>query len=193
MNKLITLTLIFNLTTASAQFGDLIRKENPAMFKPGRYYDRKGNIVEGLIDYSSAPKQAIFFKSTPEAESVKFTGYDLKGVVIEQDTFASIFLYTAGDFPNQSDIINGFGQVLETGKMTLYKVHYGTNSTGHIFQQANMKRPVWVQMELPKFVKQMTKFMKDQPQIVAKLNNNEYSYFKLRELVHDYNASFTDK
>jgi hypothetical protein len=193
MTQMKTLATLFltciNLLSVSAQIDFLKSKEQLDFFKPARFYDRKGNKVEGLIDYKGAPKLFILFKETPDVEPAKIMASNIIGMVIAQDTFATIYMYQIGgeDFEPVSYVTNGFGQVLETGKITLYKVEYNERDKGYLVQ-AGKNRPFLVKIELEKFMKQMAKFMKDQPEIVAKINNREYSYFKLQELIHDYNV-----
>jgi hypothetical protein len=162
--------------------------------KPGWYYDAKGNKIEGFIDYKSAPITFILFKTAPQGEEVKIPSRDITGLVIGTDTFAVIKKFSAGEYPNYAYMTNGFGQVLEKGKLNLYKVHYpdkghlGSFSNGFLIQQGTEK-PIWVTVDINSFVKQMTKFMSSNAALVERINNKEFSYFKVQELVREYNRS----
>jgi hypothetical protein len=189
-------------------------------FLPGRYYDRKGERVDGYIlnppIYYKAPP-IILFKtklSDPNPEEIKIG--KMKGFVAGADTFAILRQFKAEGVVNPYlDVIAGVVQVLQTGKVNLYKYTFreapaysespfvstagslegGTwyTTTNYILQQAGKDNAFAARMDQREFNRQMSDYLKMNPSLSDSLRAGAYSNKNTPEVIRKFNTWYKQR
>lgn len=165
-------------------------------YSNGYYYNKDGERVSGLIkikpsNYTSFKKKKtrILFKSNSDEVAHEVTLADMKGFVVEQDSFTLVKNF-------KINYINGvfdedFAKVLQTGKMNLYehrslivdtylayeKDHYILSKDGNTFLG------IW---NATKQREEISLLFADNPELMNRVLNKEFDN-KIPKLVALYN------
>ena len=161
-----------------------------------------------------APRDAsnsyILYKSDSLGDTNKIPGHKLKSFTIARDSFAVLRHFKIFGDKYLEEVPIGFCRVIVgDGKVILYTntssdylytdggilvggTSMGTPSTSTtlLVQQRGGTHIMAVEMGIEEFVTQMSQYFKINDEIVAKIKNREYSYFKTEQLVRDFNAWF---
>jgi hypothetical protein len=181
-------------------------------YKPAYYYDKKGSRIEGFVDTSFVISEYVKFKNTLASEEIKLRAYSVQALIIEPDSFFVVRNFRVeGDYSNMMRTVTaGFAKVIETGPVNLYQAFYLSNASGgyssfgsttgggirrsnftYLLSMDPKKTPLSVEMGIDDFVKQMTKYFQDSPEICDRIRKKEFSYPKIQLLVKEYNKWHT--
>lgn len=198
MRAIIIISLPFILLTLPRAVFGQIKAEK---FKNGYYYDLENNKIEGLIYFEFNFKKSFQFRKSAESKSEKISATECKAFVLEKDTFAVIknfsFEGSAGGL-NASTI--GFVQVIEVGKINLYK-HFSTQGSGnfsdltatslinYIIKKTDEPDFITIRKRSEKkFKEQIAEVFKDSA-LTDKVNQDIYTWDNMPELVREYNST----
>lgn len=165
-------------------------------YTKGYYYGRDGARVQGLIkikpsNYTSFKKKKtrILFKSDTYEVAHEVTLADMKGFVVEQDSFALVKNFKINHITGMFD--EDFAKVLQTGKMNLYE-HRSLIVDTYIFYQrdryilskdGNKFLGIW---NATKQREEISLLFADNPELMNRVLNKEFDN-KIPELVALYN------
>jgi hypothetical protein len=152
------------------------------------------------------------YKSDSLDDVKRVPGHKLKAFTIARDSFAVLRHFKIFGDKYLVDVPIGFGKVIVgDGKVILYNntstdftqtdgglllssgmsMQLATSTTTtFLVQQRGGTNVMAIEMGIEEFVTQMSQYLKISDEIVAKIKNREYSYFKTEQLIRDFNAWF---
>ncbi len=197
--------LLFALTSTYAQ--------KPEAWKTGSYTDKANRTHQGWIWYGFSQSPKFKFKTTPEAKEVKIKATDVKGFVMEKDSFVVLnnFKIDARDAAS-SNVPVDFVQVVEPGFLTLYRHYSSVYSGGDSYSTTHgnpigagssnpvetyiVKKPdsgalLTLYSEPKKMKQQLIEIFENDPVLLFNISQGELSYNDLPRLVKEYNAKYS--
>lgn len=190
MKKILILLL---LTIPLASFGQ-------NQFKRGYYIDNDSNKLAGLIKFNRASLSV--FGSTPTSirikrdnENKKIKIKDMKGFVIEKDSFALISNFKMNSIGGEFK--NDFAKVIEIGKINLY-MHYCSSYDGqsfHSFDTYVLSKSgsgeyfaVYDSVEHKKY---LLNLIKENAELTERLNNMSKKEWigEIQNIIKEYNSN----
>jgi len=129
----------------------------------------------------------IQFKDRDD-QVVKFKMRDVLGYQRGEETFVKKSLPN----PLSLGMADFYVKLLQKGHISLYEysdnVESDDNIHTHIFEEYYLERgSQFVRVKKKRFKKDMSKFFSDHQEIVTKINNKEWKYKDLKEIVRIYN------
>ncbi|MEQ9286695.1 MAG: hypothetical protein RIG77_07290 [Cyclobacteriaceae bacterium] len=180
-------------------------------WQEGSYVDRNNQVHTGFISYAYSQNPKFKFKSGESARERKVKATDIKGFVIQQDSFVVMnnIKIDARESAASGNIPVDFVQVVETGYLTLYRhytsVYHGGDSystthgssigagSSNIIETYIIKKPesgalLTIYSEPKTYQKQLLEVFQNDPELLFKISQGEVKYSELPELVKSYNA-----
>lgn len=177
-------------------------------FSPGTYELANGTKGEGDIDYKSGAGAELVVKSGPKNKKVSYSPQDVKSFRAYGKNFVSVHDFTINSgLPMSMNfrIKHDFAEVLDTGRVELldYSFMMSNMAKGSNPGEAVPSAPFSTGCALirrrggplscvPSVVKKgrpvIATFIKDRPDLVARLNKEEYSAATVRSIIQAYNS-----
>ena len=168
-------------------------------FQSGYYYARTGGRIEGLLQHKYAAQYKdrsdnyVPFKASEGDKSVKLTTKEMQAFVIASDSFTIINHFS---IPGIAVYLEDFAQVLEVGKITLYK-HFttGVNQTSLLLSSKTdvvslimRKNRILTVFDPKEFKKEYQTIFEGDDALIAKIRERKRNYHQvLQDYVKEYN------
>ena len=190
-----------------------VQGQNQSSWKAGKYFDQSGKAVEGLISYGYSQNKKFKFKANDAAKEMKIKASEVKGFVVEKDSFIVIHNFK---IDSRTSVTSGiipvdFVQVIESGDLTLYK-HYSSvyvggdsfssthgSSSGagssnlietYIIKQSD-SGVLWTIYSEPKKLRaQLLDIFQHDPMLLFRVSQESLNYSDLPDMVKKYNERY---
>ncbi len=184
--KLLLLITLCSATITRAQTSD--------SFAKGHYIDANNHTHTGLLKLNSV-YSSVMFKTSENQTPVKLTPQDVKGVVIEKDSFAVVENYEVPYGLSNTTIASSFAKVIRTGEITLYEVASVVDAnqnpaviTGsYLLQKNNSTQLVRVPDGPVRFKKVLSDYFSESGIISQNIKSGTFTHDNLLEMVDMYN------
>ncbi|MEQ6119568.1 hypothetical protein [Reichenbachiella sp. MALMAid0571] len=203
----ITLSIILYLISLST------RAQHHNSWKFGKYFDESGNSVEGLISYGYSQNPKFKFKENDSSKEMKIKASEVKGFVVEKDSFIVIHNFK---IDSRTSVTSGiipvdFVQVIESGDLTLYKhyssvyvggdsyssIHGSSSGAGSsnlietfIIRESNTGVLWTIYSEPKKLRAQLLDIFQHDPVLLFRVSQEDLNYSDLPDLVKKYNERY---
>lgn len=189
-------------------------------YKAGSFIDMKGNAHQGYVYYGFDDNPWIRFKRERDEKSMKFKAWKIKGFTIEADSFCVLENFQIDLEGNPSTQRMDFVQVIETGRITLFKHFVPEPSREHfkwvmgptphtntmvynapakdkhesfIIQEKDSPVYVPVREKDKKFRKQMSHYFAMHEELAAKIVNGVYGFDDMPAIVAEFNQWYAQQ
>ena len=184
--KLLLLITLCSATVTQAQTSD--------SFAKGYYIDAGNNTHTGLLKLNSI-YSSVMFKTSENQTPVKLSTQDVKGVVIEKDSFAVVENYEVPYGLSNTTIASSFAKVIRTGEITLYEVASVVDDnqnpaviTGsYLLQKNNSTQVIRVPDGGARFKKVLSDYFSESGIISQNIKSGTFTHDNLLEMVDMYN------
>jgi len=206
----IAFVLLLNASFGQGQFGKFL----PGVIYDNYGHKYVGYVAfagKGLkgagkpAHFQNAATDAILYKadSVSKADPTNVSTSAVRSFTILTDSFTILRNFKMFGLKSRVRVQRAIGQVVVgDGKVILYNCNfrnidrYGPGSNdynthylnGYLVQISGGDELIAVEEGINEFVPQMSMFLKDSEEIVTRVKNREYSYFKIEQLIRDYNA-----
>lgn len=174
-------------------------------FTPGTYELTNGTKGEGEIKYRSGSGAELVVKSGPKAKKTSFSPEEVKSFQAENKNFVSVHDFTINSgLPMSMNyrIKHDFAQVLDTGRVEMLSYTFLTSATkpgavnlsnnaiitGCMLIRRRGEQLTGVPVVPKKARPVIITFIKDRPDLVARLNKEPFTSETVRSVIQAYNA-----
>jgi hypothetical protein len=184
--KLLLLIAICSVTVSRAQTAD--------SYAEGYYTDASNNRHAGLLRLNNV-YSCLMFKADEYQKPVKLSTQDVRGVVIEKDSFTVVENYEVPYGLSNTTISGSFAKVIKTGEVTLYEVanaigdnqNPATITGSYLLQKNNSSQVIRVPDSAARFKKVLSDYFSESGIISQNIKNGTYTHDDLLQIVEMYN------
>jgi hypothetical protein len=184
--KLLLLLALSAATVSRAQTSDSYVK--------GYYIDASNHTHMGLLRLNSVYSH-LMFKADENQKPLKLSTQDVRGVVIEKDSFVVVENYEVPYGLSNMTIASSFAKVIKTGEVTLYEVanavadnqNTATIMGSYLLQKNNSSQVVRVPDGASRFKKELSNYFSESGIISQNIKNGTYTHDNLLQIVEMYN------
>jgi hypothetical protein len=184
--KLLLLLALCAATVSQAQTVDSYAK--------GYYTDVNNNTHTGLLKLNSV-YSCLMFKADENQKPQKLSTQEVRGVVIDKDSFVVVENYEVPYGLSNTTIASSFAKVVRMGEITLYEVanavgddqNPATIMGSYLLQKNNSSQLVRVPDGASRFKKVLSDFFSESGIISQNIKNGTYTHDNLLQIVEIYN------
>jgi hypothetical protein len=192
-------------------------------YKEGSFIDLKGNAHKGYVYYGFDNKPWIRFRNNMDEKSMKFKAWKISGFTIEADSFCVLRKFQIDLEGQLTTQTISFAQVMEVGKVILYKHFLPEPSRGpftevmnpipgaggsvsavnffpakdkhesFIIQEQNSELYIAVREKEKKFKEQISRYFAAHEELAAMIQSGEYQFEDMPAIVAKYNRWYAQK